>query len=97
MPGQAHDDTPDAPEEAPAQKERGKPHGDLIVEQWQAPRMDKMKGDSREIWEYESDRSGASGTLWLYLVAVILVLIGGLAGILYALSRLVSSASSHGP
>ena len=97
MPEHAHDDAPDAPEKDPAGEGREGPHGDLIVEQWQAPRIDKMKGDAREIWEYESETSGPSGTLWFYLVAVILVLIGGLVGIFYALSHLASAASSTGP
>ncbi len=97
MPKHAHDDAPDAPEKDPAEEGREKPHGDLVVEQWQAPRMDRMKGGSREIWEYESEKSGPSRTLLFYLVAIILVLLGGLVAIFYALSHLIASASSTGP
>ncbi len=82
---------------SPATPGPDKPHGDLIVEHWQAPKLDKMKADAREIWEFESEKVRPSGALWLNLVGIILVLAGGLALIAYGIYWLVSAADAGGP
>ncbi len=86
-----------APREKENEKDTKEEHNDLIVEQWQAPKLDKMKGESREVWEYESEKGGPSGTLWIYLVAIIVGLLGGLVLIFYTLSHLLSLAGPGGP
>ena len=63
---------------------------------WQAPRSDKM-ADSREIWEFESEKTGPSGALWLTAFAVILALAGALALIGYGIYWLASVAGGDGP
>ena len=56
-----------------------------------------MKGDGREIWQFESEKGKPSGALWFNLVAVILALAGGLALIIYGVLRLASAIDRSGP
>ena len=58
---------------------------------------DKMKGDSREIWEFESENVRPSGALWLNLAGIILALLLGLALIFYGVWRLASSIGPSVP
>ncbi len=68
-----------------------------VIEHWQAPKPDKMKGDSREIWEFESEGVRPSGALWLNLVGIVLALLLGLALIFYGVWWLASSIGDSGP
>ena len=81
-------------QESPAEREE---RNDLIIEGWQAPKPDRMKGDGREIWQFESEKGKPSGALWFNLVAVILALAGGLALIIYGVLRLASAIDRSGP
>ncbi len=68
-----------------------------VIEHWQAPKPDRMKGDSREIWEFESENIRPSGTLWFNLAGIILALLLGLALIFYGVWWLASSIGNSGP
>ena len=101
-------DNEDGPQDGPEKRPSEKPpdgeaardseerRNDLIVEQWQDPRPSQMAGGSREIWEYGSEDVRPSGSLWFNLFAVLAVLLGGLALVIYGLWRLVSWMSLSG-
>ncbi len=93
----ARDETPKVSPKEKKPAEREEPRNDLVVEHWQAPRPDKMKADSREVWEYESEKVRPSGTLWFNFVAIVLALLLGLALIFYGVWRLASSIDPSVP
>lgn len=77
--------------------EKKEARNDLIIEHWQAPKPDRMKGDSREIWEFESENVRPSGALWFNLAGIILALLLGLALIIYGVWRLALSIGPSVP
>ncbi len=90
----------DSEEKASTEKDstaKTEARNDLVIEHWQAPKPDKMKGDSREIWEFESESIRPSGALWFNLAGIILALLLGLALIFYGVWRLASSIGPSVP
>jgi hypothetical protein len=81
-------------QEEKREEEREKQDSNLQVEHWQAPKPDRMKADTREIWEFESESVPPSRAFWYSLFLIIFTLAGGLALIAYGIWWLVTAAGS---
>ena len=96
-PGSTEEDSGEKASTEKDSTEKKEARNDLVIEHWQAPKPDKMKGDSREIWEFESENIRPSGTLWFSFAGIVLALLLGLALIFYGVWWLASTIGNSGP